>query len=316
MIEDLKSQPVLSGTFLQPWLAERWTDEQWEREFDLMKSAGMHIVILQWSADSQHFTAAYPTSLSDFRRTAAIDVVEKLLTLGEKYDFDIYIGLQLNHDWFVTYASDEEWMINEADIACRLSSDLWDKYGSYDSFAGWYLSFEADNANLLTETDWQRSIDFYQTVGGHIKELTPEKPIMIAPFFNNDIGQKPAEWKAMWEYILSRSPIDIFALQDGVGAGHAEPEHLAAWFGASAEAIRNARPQMQFWSDTETFRLDGNKRFVPADFADVVPCMERVAPFVSRFVSFSYNHYTSPQQVDPKYHAQYMAYLASRSNNG
>lgn len=302
---------LLSGTFLQPFLGANWTAEQWDKEFEHMKEVRMRQMIVQWSADSRHGTAAYPTSLPGFRNDTRIDVVETALRMGVRHGFETYIGLQLNHDWFEKYTSDPEWLDNEADVACALARDLWAKYGGYESFAGWYLSFEPDNVHQPTVTDWDRSIAFYQKVCGVIKSLTPDKPIMIAPFFVEGFGrygQTPEQWADMWHYILANSPIDIFNLQDGVGAAHALPEHLPAWFRATKAAIDRVPRRVHFWSDTETFRTLCGK-FVPVQFPWILECMRLVAPYVGRFTCFSFNHYMSPQQVDPKYYEIYRNYV-------
>ncbi|WP_372660441.1 DUF4434 domain-containing protein [Cohnella sp.] len=298
----------LSGTFLQPFLGAGWTEEQWDAEYSWMKEAGMFQMILQWSADSQRHTAAYPTSLAAFRQDTRNDVVDCVLRKGMQYGFQTYIGLHLNHDWFSKYTSDQVWLDQEADIACALVDDLWSRYGKYKSFTGWYLSFEPDNVNLPAVKDWDRSIAFYRKVGGRIRALTPEKPIMVAPFFVEGHGQTPEEWGRMWQYILQNSPIDIFNLQDGVGAAHALPEHLPAWFSATRDAIERVGRPVAFWSDTETFRTLSGK-FVPVEYPYIHQCMELVEPYVSNFTSFSFNHYMSPQQVDPKYYRLYRNFV-------
>jgi hypothetical protein len=298
----------LTGTFFQPFLGAGWTANQWDIEYKCMKDVGMRQMILQWSADSQHKTAAYPTSLPGFRHDANNDVVECILKIGEQYGFETYIGLQLNHEWFGKYTRDPEWLDEEADIACALVDDLWSKYGGYRSFSGWYLSFEPDNVNQPTVSDWDRSAAFYRKVGGRIKTHTPDKPIMIAPFFVHGSGQTPVEWGMMWEYILSNSPIDILNLQDGVGAAHSLPEDLPAWFSATKNSIDRVGRPVAFWCDTETFRTV-NGQFIPVEYPYIHHCMELVEPYVSNFTSFSFNHYMSPQQVDQKYYRLYRNFI-------
>ncbi|UVI31508.1 DUF4434 domain-containing protein [Paenibacillus spongiae] len=298
----------LSGTFLQPYLGGNWSEKQWDDEFRYMKEIGMHQLILQWSADSQHFTAAYPTSLPGFKHQMKADVVEEALKRGGRYGFEIYVGLHLNHDWFGKYTSDPAWLDHEADLASALARDLWSKYGHYASFTGWYLSFEPDNVNQPEVSDWDQSIAFYRKVGGVMKSLTPDKPIMVAPFFVDGAGQTPKQWGTMWTYILTHSPIDIVNLQDGVGAAHSLPEHLPAWFSATKEALERLDRPVALWSDTETFRTV-NGKFAPVEFAPVYECMELVAPFISNITCFSFNHYVSPQQVDPIYYESYKRVL-------
>jgi hypothetical protein len=47
------------------------------------------------------------------------------------------------------------------------------------------------------------------------------------------------------------------------------------------------------------------------DIGSVVEDMMAVQPYVSRYWSFSYEHYQSPQQVDPAIHQTYVEYLAT-----
>ncbi len=62
---------------------------------------------------------------------------------------------------------------------------------------------------------------FYTTVADYLHNLTPGLPVIIAPFFNTSGGLTSSRWTAMWESINGNAPIDVVALQDGVGDGHA-----------------------------------------------------------------------------------------------
>ncbi|MFD0696448.1 DUF4434 domain-containing protein [Paenibacillus sp. GCM10027628] len=306
----LSSATKLNGTFLQPDLADQWTDSQWNTEFQNMKDVGINQLVLQWTANSKTNTTVYPTTaLSGYTQNTTNDVVAKALSKGNIYGVDIYLGLQLNDDWFVKYANDNTWLTNEANIAKTLAGDLWTKYGTNASLKGFYLSFEVDNWNFPTTTEWDRLKTFYQTVGNYIKQQSSTKTLMISPFFNPAGGQTTSGWQNMWEYILPNSSLDIFALQDGVGAGHAVTSQLAAWFSASKTAINNALPAMLLWDDAETFNLD----FKPMDESTLIADLNAASPYVSNYLSFSFNHYISPQQVNPLYYTTYKNYVQSGS---
>jgi hypothetical protein len=64
---------------------------------------------------------------------------------------------------------------------------------------------------------------------------------------------------------------------------------------------------MQFWVDTETY-IQG---YHTMPIHTIVDDMRAVQPYVSNYVSFSFNHYLSPQQVNPLYYETYMDYLAT-----
>lgn len=310
VLESPSSEPEplrLHGSFLQPEFTDQWSTSDWEDEFQDMADVGMNHLILQWSANTEFSTAVYPTTIAGLAQNTTHDIVAKTLEMGEEFGFDIYIGLQLNHEWFVNYTNDGLWLENEADLAGELVADLWAQYGSYTSFKGWYLSFEVDNWNLPTSTEWQRMADFYNEVTAVTSVETPGLPVMISPFYNVSGGLAPAGWEAMWSYILARTDIDIIALQDGIGAGHAATADLADWFQATLDAINVARPATELWADTETFNMD----FKPMDLALMLDNMLAVEPYVSRFTSFSFNHYMSPRQVNPLYYETYSDYVAT-----
>lgn len=301
--------PLLSGSFLQPDLGDAWSNTQWTTEFQRMEEVGLDHLFLQWSANSKAHTAVYPTGLSGYSQNTTNDVVAKTLAMGNQFGIDIYMGLQLNDDWFVNYTNNTTWLNDEAAAAQALAQDLWTKYGSNASFKGWYLSFEVDNWNLPTSTEWARMATFYDTVIDTLKTLTPGLPVIVSPFYNTAGGLTTSGWQTMWEYILARADIDVIALQDGIGAGHATTAQLASWFAATKAAINNARPATALWDDAETFNLD----FKPMDIKLLKDDLAAVQSYVSKYTSFSFNHYISPQQVNPLYFTTYKNYFRTGS---
>jgi len=300
------SGPALRGSFLQPALGDAWTLKQWHDEFHYMRDARLDQMVLQWTADSKEKTAIYPIGVAGYTQNTKHDVVERALTAADASGAQVYLGLQINDDWWTNYLSDKAWLKNEAKVANVLADDLWKRYNQHASLTGWYLGFEVDNVES-TQAEWTNLVAFYRTVGNHLHKLTPGKPIVISPFFSTTADLSPAQWQTMWEYALKRSPIDVLALQDGVGVGHASNAQLPEWFSAVQNAIQNSRPRMQFWANAETFTLDSE----PRPIRSIVNDMCAVQPYVSSYLSFSFNHYLSPQQVNPLYYRTYLSYLAT-----
>ncbi len=298
------SRPALHGSFLQPALGDAWTLKQWRNEFHYMRKAGLDQMVLQWSADSKEKTTIYPSGVAGYTQSTKHDVVDRALDAADASGAQVYLGLQINDDWWTKYLTDKSWLNNEAKLANALADDLWRRYGHHKSLTGWYLGFEVDNT-ATTSAEWDNLVAFYRTVGNHLHKLTPGKPTLISPFFSTTADLSPSQWQTMWEYVLKRSPIDILALQDGVGVAHATKKQLPDWFSGVGNAIRNSRPQMQFWADTETFNLDSE----PQPIRSIVNDMGAVRPYVSSYLSFSFNHYLSPQQVNPLYYQTYLKYL-------
>ncbi|MFC4122482.1 DUF4434 domain-containing protein [Nonomuraea zeae] len=149
-----------------------------------------------------------------------------------------------------------------------------------------YLGLQVNDIwNFTTTASQSPMAAFYKKVADHLHALTPGKPVVVSPFFNTAGGLTTAQWQSMWTTILTTSPIDVIALQDGVGAGHATA----------------------LWADTETFNLD----FQPMGTKGIVADMVAVQPYVSSYWSFSYDHYQSPLQVAAIHDQTYRDYLAT-----
>ncbi|MEI2810987.1 MAG: DUF4434 domain-containing protein [Nocardioides sp.] len=307
------TEPHLAGSFIQPWLADGWSGAQLAREMAVLRRACIDTVILQWTADSGMKSATFATGMRGWRKTSATDIPDRLLSAAAAAGVQVYVGLQVNDRWWSKRARDPRWLRHEAVVANRLAGRLAADYGAYDSFAGWYLPFEMDNAGFNKRVHWKRMGRFYARVIHHLHRLRPGLPVAIAPYYNAHLAgaQRPARWRKMWRSILTRAPIDVIALQDGVGAGHARPSQLAAWFRATRRAIEASRPRTRLIADTETFRF-GVSGLEPMGVAQYVADMSQVQGYVDGFWSFAYDHYQSPLAgFSPFYDKTYRAYLGN-----
>lgn len=299
--------PRIDGSFIQPALVDGWSPTQLTSEFTTLTNACITSQVIQWTADTKASTTIYPSGLSGYTQNTSTDVVSRVLTAADSAGVSEYLGLQTNDDWWNTYANDATWLNGQATKANALADDLYAKYGTHTSFAGWYLPFEVDNWNFTTTASWSAMASFYTTIADHLHALTPGKPVIISPFFNTAGGQTSSQWTTMWSSILGSAPIDVIALQDGVGAGHATTAQLATWFAATKSAITSARPATKLWADSETFNPD----FTPMSISQLVADLNAVAPYVSKTLSFSYDHYQSPLVVPAVYDTTYRNYLSS-----
>lgn len=292
-----------SGSFLQPWLVDPWTSHQWQTEFEAMREVGIDTLILQWTADSAQQTTIYPSVLSGYLQNTAHDVVGETLHWADRYGINVYLGLNQDGDWWTKYALDAGWFIDRMGIGRDLVTDIWRRYSSHTSLSGWYIALEPWNSTSNPDV-LDTLADGFSLVCDQAHSLT-HKPVMIAPFYNATSGQTPAQWTDTWSSLLSRAPLDIIALQDGVGAGHATTAELPTWFAATLQAIQQGRPETRLWSDTETY-LIANYMTMPVN--EFVADIKAVAPYVEAFTSFSFNHYISPQRVNPAFYATYRTY--------
>lgn len=338
---DCARSPRLRGTLIQPWLLAGWSREQLRAELEYMRGACIDQLVVQWTADSKSRTTFYPTALPDYKPASDKDLLAALFAEANELKLDVYLGLQTNDDWEDKYGNDPDWLKGEARESVRLANDVWKRYeGSREfraRFKGWYLPFEFDNVHFRAPdqggTGLAPLVEYYATVGEQLHILTADKPVVISPFYNVSgdptpnsprpsewLQDKAGEWRHILGYILARSPIDIVALQDGVGAqekieqsSHATVAQLPTMFAATAGAIRDSGKKIELWANTETYvqnrpGLVGNQ---PMFVRDIVAGMRAVNPYVTNVISFSFNHYMSPQQGHGAFYRSYRSYLAS-----
>jgi hypothetical protein len=318
--------PRLSGTMIQPdKTVSGWGIEQWKAELRHMREAGITQLILQWTADSKSMETVYPTKLPGYKiQDGYGDVVGLLLDAAETEEVDVYLGLQTNVDWEIyTKPNDSVWFEGEIKAVKDLAGELWERYhdrpGFINRFKGWYLRFEVDNDRFKADPARGNIINFYKQTGEHLHAHYPNKLVMIAPFYNTLTGQNSSEWRGMWAEILTRAPIDVMALQDGVGPlegdkHHATTQQLPEWFKATRAAVDEANAKtnrgIRLWADTETYieepTATGRN---PLSVKTLVEDMRAVRCYVSNYISFSYNHYMSPQQGWGVVHKTYLSYV-------
>lgn len=300
---------LLDGGFFQPSLVVKWTGPDFSAEYDAMQAVAMHHVIWQWTVDSKNKQAYYPTTLPGVARISSKDLVEISLNEAKKKGLKVWLGLNWNDDWFKNYANNEKWLTNEVSLSKNIVQELWRQYGNAyaNTIAGFYLPMEVDNVNFRDMEKQQRIARAYKEITEEIHNTTA-KPVMIAPFFNQNTGQGVFKYADMWGDILKVAPIDVIALQDGIGCGHASVSTIGKWLDALETKIREVRPETQLWSDLETF-TPGLK---PAPIERIMSQISAEHPYVSKFTSFSFNHYDSPNNGHAKQFRQYKEYVDSQ----
>ncbi len=299
---------LLDGGFFQPSLVVNWTNTAFSAEYDAMKAVAMNHVIWQWTVDSKTQQAYYPTVLPGFSPISSHDLVGISLKEAKKKGLKVWLGLDWNADWYQHYANDEKWLTSEVSLNKSIVQELWQQYGKNytTTIAGFYLPMEVDNVNFQGVEQQKRMARAYKEIAEAIHSTTA-KPVMIAPYFNQTRGQDAFHYAAMWGDILKVAPIDVIALQDGIGSGHASVSTIGKWLAALGTKIKEVRPATQLWSDLETF----TPGFAPAPIDRVISQIHAERNYVTKFTSFSFSHYDSPNNGQVGQFRQYRKYVDS-----
>lgn len=329
-----RQSPHFSTTLMQPWQGEYWTPSQWDREFDDMKAVCINQVILQYTVIANGTTKGtiyYPTDLPGYTKSSErVDVVGNLLAAALRKGVDVYLGIKMDEHWQL-HADDPAWLEAQAREAMDLVKELRDKYrllSDYkDLFKGWYIAFELDNT-LRGPWDrpaqWGNAHTYFSTVGNYAHSITPDKQVVIAPFYNinppgaaaptqgDELRRAASDWALLLATIMRGDHIDVVAPQDGTGPtendskfSHATLEQLPVMFEATKKAIELANPNIKLWVTNEAFVLNPRAKInlEPMGIASLVADMRAVQPYVTNHVTFSF-----PKYLDRQHELYYTAY--------
>jgi len=235
-----------------------------------------------------------------------------ILVAAERLGMRVFLGLGLDPTFwqgqFDPLASAEE------NVALMLR--LEELYGASPALAGWYLPEEIDDRRFVAADVHEGVMVYLEAMARAAHERTG-RPVMVAPYFGmNPNGPAYAAW---WDATLTRAPIDIIALQDGVGTRRTTTEEGVGVFKALAEVA--ARHGAALWSDLEVFEqvhgwpVDaGPWQARPATIERVRHQLELEAPWVEKIVVFDFTHYMSPRLAGAaeELYRGYQAYLEER----
>lgn len=285
-------------------------------EVDFMRSdvSGVELpgaIHMSASADGRTFdelgTAAWGAVAA-----VAWEPLRHVLDAAERLGMQVFLGLGLDPTFwqgqFDPLASAEE------NVALMLR--LEELYGASPALAGWYLPEEIDDRRFVAADVHEAAIVYLEAMARAAHERTG-RPVMVAPYFGmNPSGPAYAAW---WDVTLARAPIDIIALQDGVGTRRTTTEEGVPVFAALAEVA--ARHGAALWSDLEVFEQihgwpvdTGPWQARPATIEQVLHQLELEAPLVDKIVVFDFTHYMSPRLGGgaEELYRGYQAYLEER----
>jgi hypothetical protein len=296
----------LDGTFIQyqPWMT-KLNERAWRQELNAMHRAGMRFIILQHLISEQ---TRYIPDTPD-----KPDPTRIILDYADSHEMKVFVGLATECQWF-RVRQWKDYLGPAAAANIRLADQVWARYGTHRSFAGWYLPQELWDGPFTQEQIGQVR-RFYRSLADHCRSLATDarRPVAIAPFYKGTIP--PEEVETLYADLLRDSGIDILMMQDGVGAKGWDQEiekRVVPYYKAFERACRTN--QVEFWADIECFRLvgkssSGTKQLAPADAPRLGWQLLAAAPFVRRCVTFDAFHCMSPRRDDARAKMLYRDYV-------
>ena len=286
---------------------QNWGPEEWELDFQAMKTVGIDTVVLIRCGWKRWMT--YPSEVLQREKSGylpPLDLMALFLHLCEKYNMKFFCG---------TYDSGNPWWHDdyqvepEVALMTAVNDELYARYGQSPAFAGWYLSQEIGGRDT-------HGTQCYRAMATHLKEISGNLPILISPAIHGAKGYNekmekngktidPAEHEAQWDEKMKRLEglVDIIAFQDG----HCEIELLPTFLKINKKLCD--RYGIDCWTNTETFDRDMPIDFLPIKWEKLLLKLKAAeAAGFSRAMTFEFSHFLSPNSCYTAAHNLYKRY--------
>ena len=282
---------ALTGTFLQLFGKDDWSEAQWDEFLTEIKDLGMNTLIVQYTAFKNPYNnITWFNSANTFTATKSKNTLQRLLASAGRKAIEVHIGLHFD-DTYWQHQTDVAWLQTQANHCIAIAEEIQAQFGTHVAFKGWYIPHEPEpNAYNTDEKVRLFREHFVDRISNRLHQLN-NKPVSIAAFWNSSLSTPEQLQHFMAE--LAKSNLQIIMLQDGVGAQHVTLNRLANYYEAAQRGLfeENKNYKGVFWSDLETFASpNGEYPFEPATFDRVKQQLETALsiPKVSKIVSFQY----------------------------
>lgn len=282
---------ALTGTFVQLFGKDNWSEAQWDEFLTEIKDVGMNTLIVQYTAFKNAYNnITWFNSANTFTTIKSKHTLERVLASAQRKGIEVHIGLHFD-DTYWQHQTDVAWLQTQANYCIAIAEEIQAQFGTHVAFKGWYIPHEPEpNAYNTDEKVRLFREHFVDRISNRLHQLN-NKPVSIAAFWNSSLSTPEQLQHFMAE--LSKSNLQIIMLQDGVGAQHVTLERLASYYEAAQRGLfeENKNYKGVFWSDLETFASpNGEYPFEPATFDRVKQQLETALsiPKVSKIVSFHY----------------------------
>lgn len=287
-----KTQSPIKGTFisLASDLHIGWTEREWAREFEAMAKIGFDTLIIQCSAKIDSNSNEVVCFYNSGKFKIVRGQIDWILAESEKRGWKVYTGGIEDDD------ADDSNNLKFLELSKIVADDIYNKYHSFKSFAGFYISTEL----MLNDAAEAGPKAIYSDYGKYLKTKFPDKKVVVSPYFVTDASRRcrirnltkswhdrtPDEMAAQVKSFLKKCPVYIVAVQDST-CWDVTMDDLRKYLPVIADAVRSQG--REFWVDTEVFITSDYEHYTPAPISRITEQLEIEKNYKCVMYCFNWN---------------------------
>lgn len=259
------------------------TDAQWGEMMEAQNKLGMNIIVMQEvfrnptayahlhniEQEGYHGVPFYRSGLYPGKvDIAAEDPIEAVLNTADKNGMHVFVGIGM-YAWFDFSKGSLDWHK-------KVATEIWEKYGHHPSFYGWYISEEQDGG-LGTDEDKENIVIFFREFKKHIRQYTPDKPVMLATNSHNLRGAETT-YRELLKYLDILCPFGFQRMPSTDLSGKEAANKLQ-------ELCDKAGAHL--WMDMEMFNFAEENALVPKSFEEIINDLEQFRNF-EKIICYQY----------------------------
>jgi hypothetical protein len=269
------------GKYWNP-ICRQFNEEQWREKIREIASIEMeYIVLLCSSLVYKDYTKSYfDSGIYPFAKDFACpNPIEVILDEAEKQNLKIFMSVGFYGVWTHTYDNMTNPEVTER--AFSAMEKLYDKFGHFKSFYGWYYPDEVCIDGYFN-SDF---VDYVNRYSEFAHSIDKDKKTLIAPYGTNILV---ADDKYVSQ--LEKLDVDIIAYQDEIGVRKSTPDQTAAFYSA-LRAAHDKAGRAALWADMEVFEFEGDtyrSALIPAGFNRIKEQLKSISPYVDTVLCYQY----------------------------
>lgn len=273
---------IKEGKYFNP-ICHEFSDEQWKEKVRELASLNMKYIVLMGVAitDKQDYTEVfYPSKhFKKWNEIKANDPVNAILSEASKHNMKVFVGAGTFGYWADVYNNMTSPIVHNKTIT--IMKELYELYGHYDSFYGWYYP---DETGICGHYE-QEFINYVNSKTNFSRTINPNLKTIIAPYGTNHI-----EFDELFVEQLKSLEVDFVAYQDEVGVKKSSEYETYMYYKQLKQAHEKAN-KSKLWADVEIFEFEGDvykSALLPSNVNRIKTQLEEISEYVEEIIVFQY----------------------------